>query len=66
MPVDPSAADDCMDENAIWILPGRNAIAGTHRGWDAIREDFLAKVGACQTERSQSVSSTSPSATSTS
>jgi uncharacterized protein len=25
--------------------PGRSAIAGEHRGWDAIRDDFLAKVG---------------------
>ncbi|HEV7524355.1 MAG TPA: nuclear transport factor 2 family protein [Acidimicrobiia bacterium] len=35
----------CFAPDAIWYLPGRNAIAGEHRGWDAIRDDFLAKTG---------------------
>ena len=39
------AAADCFAENAVWILPGRSPIAGEHRGWDAIRGDFLAKLG---------------------
>jgi ketosteroid isomerase-like protein len=39
------AAADCFAENAVWILPGRSPIAGEHRGWRAIRDDFLAKLG---------------------
>jgi len=35
----------CFAPDAIWHLPGRGAIAGDHRGWDAIRADFLARVG---------------------
>ncbi len=35
----------CFTPDAVWHLPGRGAIAGEHRGWDAIRDDFLAKVG---------------------
>ena len=35
----------CFTPDAIWHLPGRGAIAGEHRGWNAIRDDFLAKVG---------------------
>ena len=35
----------CFAPDAIWHLPGRGAIAGDHRGWDAIRDDFLARVG---------------------
>jgi ketosteroid isomerase-like protein len=29
----------------VWHVPGRGALAGTHRGWDAIRDDLLAKQG---------------------
>jgi uncharacterized protein len=36
---------ECFTPDAIWHLPGRGAIAGEHRGWNAIRDDFLAKVG---------------------
>jgi uncharacterized protein len=35
----------CFTPDAIWHLPGRGAIAGEHRGWNAIRDDFLAEVG---------------------
>lgn len=35
----------CFTPDASWHLPGRGAIAGEHRGWNAIRDDFLAKVG---------------------
>ena len=35
----------CFTPDAVWHLPGRGAIAGEHRGWNAIRDDFLAKVG---------------------
>ncbi len=31
--------------DAVWHLPGRGAIGGEHRGWDAIYNDFLAKTG---------------------
>ena len=35
----------CFAPDAVWHLPGRSAIAGDHRGWDAIYGDFLARVG---------------------
>ena len=38
------AARTCFADDAVWILPGRSAIAGEHRGWDAIHDDFLAKL----------------------
>ncbi len=34
----------CFDEQAVWTLPGRSPISGEHRGWEAIRDDFLAKL----------------------
>jgi ketosteroid isomerase-like protein len=40
-----ATAEACFAPDAVWHLPGRNAIAGDHRGWDAIRDDFLAKTG---------------------
>ena len=42
---DLEAAGRCLVENAVWVLPGTSAIAGTHRGWAAIRDNFLAKLG---------------------
>jgi uncharacterized protein len=42
---DRSAVAECFDEEAIWHLPGTNALSGTHRGWSAIRDDLLAKQG---------------------
>jgi ketosteroid isomerase-like protein len=35
----------CFDEEAIWHLPGHGALAGTHSGWAAIRDDLLARQG---------------------
>ena len=35
----------CFTPDAVWHLPGRNAIAGDHVGWDAIYENFLGRVG---------------------
>jgi ketosteroid isomerase-like protein len=35
----------CFTPDAVWHLPGRGAISGDHHGWEAIRDDFLAKVG---------------------
>jgi ketosteroid isomerase-like protein len=35
----------CFHEEAIWHLPGRGALAGTHLGWAAIRDDLLARQG---------------------
>ena len=32
-------------EDAVWHLPGTSPLAGTHRGWAAIRDDLLAKQG---------------------
>jgi ketosteroid isomerase-like protein len=42
---DLDAAALCFAEDAVWMLPGTSAIAGTHRGWAAIRDNFLAKLG---------------------
>jgi uncharacterized protein len=42
---DLDGAHDCFAANAVWLLPGRSAIAGEHRGWDAIRDGVLSKVG---------------------
>jgi uncharacterized protein len=42
---DLAAAGACFREDALWHLPGSSPIAGTHRGWSAIRDDFLAQLG---------------------
>ena len=42
---DMEAVRACFDDDARWVLPGRSAIAGDHRGPDAIINDFLLKVG---------------------
>ena len=42
---DLDAAATCFADGAVWVLPGTSAIAGTHRGWPAIRDGFLAKLG---------------------
>ena len=38
------AAGQCFAEDALWVLPGRSALAGEHRGWAAIHGDFLGKL----------------------
>ena len=42
---DLDAAARCFAHDAVWVLPGTSCIAGTHRGWAAIRDNFLAKLG---------------------
>ena len=42
---DLAAVGECFHEDAVWHLPGTSPIAGTHRGWPAIRGDLLAKQG---------------------
>ena len=42
---DVTAIGECFHEDAVWHLPGTNALSGTHRGWSAIRDDLLAKQG---------------------
>ena len=42
---DLEAAGACFAADAVWVLPGSSSLAGTHRGWAAIRDDFLAKMG---------------------
>ncbi len=38
-------AEQCFTPDALWHLPGNSPIAGDHRGWDEIRDNFLAKLG---------------------
>ena len=42
---DLAAIEKCFHEDAVWHLPGSNALSGTHRGWSAIRDNLLAKQG---------------------
>jgi uncharacterized protein len=42
---DLEAASRCFADDAVWALPGTSAISGTHRGWAAIRDNLLAKLG---------------------
>ena len=41
---DGTAVGACF-RDAVWHLPGTSRIAGTHRGWPAIRDYFFAKQG---------------------
>jgi ketosteroid isomerase-like protein len=41
---DLDAAAACFADDVVWHLPGKSPIAGAHRGWAGIREDFLAKL----------------------
>ena len=43
--VDFDAAERCFAPDALWHLPGSSPIAGDHRGWAQIRDNFLAKLG---------------------
>jgi uncharacterized protein len=40
---DLTAIGECFHEDAVWHLPGTNALSGTHRGRSAIRDDLLVK-----------------------
>jgi ketosteroid isomerase-like protein len=42
---DLAAVETCFAPNALWHLPGTSLIAGDHRGWTQIRDDFLARLG---------------------
>ena len=42
---DLAAVAACFHADAVWRLPGTNALSGTHRGWPAIRDDLLARQG---------------------
>jgi ketosteroid isomerase-like protein len=42
---DLAAIEKCFHEDAVWHLPGTNALSGTHRGWSAIRDNLLARQG---------------------
>lgn len=42
---DLDAVAACFAEDAVWHLPGRGALAGTHRSWAGIRDDLLARQG---------------------
>jgi ketosteroid isomerase-like protein len=42
---DVAAIGECFHEDAIWHLPGSNALSGTHRGWSAIRANLLGRQG---------------------
>lgn len=37
---DPEAVRECLAENVIWHVPGTSAIAGDHRGRDAVMAYF--------------------------
>jgi hypothetical protein len=55
---DLAAVGACFCEDAVWHLPGTSRIAGTHRGWPAIRDDFFAKQDPLSGGRSERSSST--------
>jgi uncharacterized protein len=40
-----TAAESCFAPDALWHLPGTSPIAGDHRGWAQIRDNFMAKLG---------------------
>ena len=40
---DLAAVAECFHQDAVWHLPGTNALSGVHRGWSAIRDNLLAK-----------------------
>lgn len=42
---DLAAVGECFREDAVWYLPGTSPIAGTYRGWPAIRDDLFARQG---------------------
>lgn len=42
---DLDAASRCFTPDVVWHLPGQSVISGDHVGWDAIRDDFLSRLG---------------------
>jgi len=41
---DIAAAAECFAPDAVWVLPGRGPVAGTHRGVREIYENFFARL----------------------
>ena len=39
------AIEACFHPDAVWRLPGASPLAGTHRGWEGIRDDLLTRQG---------------------
>src|SRR5262245_56439903 len=39
-----AAAAECFAPEAVWVLPGRGPVAGTHRGVREIYENFFARL----------------------
>jgi ketosteroid isomerase-like protein len=42
---DLAAAESCFAPDVLWHLPGTSPIAGDHRGWAQIRDNFMSKLG---------------------
>jgi uncharacterized protein len=42
---DEPAVERCFHPDAVWQLPGRSVLAGTHRGWPSIRDAIFAQQG---------------------
>jgi uncharacterized protein len=42
---DLAAAESCFAPDVLWHLPGASPIAGDHRGWAQIRDNFMSKLG---------------------
>ena len=42
---DAAAVAGCFHPDAVWHLPGSHALAGTYRGWTAIRDRLFARQG---------------------
>jgi ketosteroid isomerase-like protein len=36
---------ECFHPDAVWHIPGSNALSGTHHGWPAIRGEIFARQG---------------------
>ncbi len=41
---DLAAMESCFAPGAIWHFPGRSLLAGDHKGWPAIRDEFVARL----------------------
>jgi len=38
---DVATVETCFHPDAVWHVPGRSVLAGTYRGWPAIRDGLL-------------------------
>lgn len=41
---DVDTAAGCLEPDASWRMPGHNVLSGTYIGWDAIRDQLLARL----------------------